>query len=76
MKHYTPALNGLEQAAFNLIAIAAMAQPLVRESKSKLAQEAWDAALVAFVETEAEYLGLDKQWEGAHDRAEELCKGL
>lgn len=77
MKQYTPALNGLEQAAFTLIAVQQAS--IARGGSSRVAQDAWHAALEAFVNAEAEYHGNEVQpWEfyGAHSRAEELCKGL
>lgn len=77
MKHATPALNGLEQAAFTLLAVQEASIRL--GGSSALAHDSWDAALHAFVQAEADYLGNEvKPWDfhGAHERAKELCKGL
>ena len=75
MSHPTPALNGLEQAAYTLIVLFKARD----ENPSPLAIETHRLAAWAFVEAEARYLGNEVSFAdyiGCHDRARELCKGL
>jgi hypothetical protein len=67
---YTPALNGLEQAAFILLCVQKVA---CKPNASQLAKDAWDDALTNFANLEAGYLGLEVTFIGAHERAKEMC---
>lgn len=69
-----PALSALEEKAAILLALFAYYKQ--DTSGSKVILDAWDTVLRDFVEFEANYLGLEPNYLGAHDRAEEYTKGI
>ena len=73
MKPNTPALNGLEQAAFTLTAVIMMAEAV---NYSPLAKDAMKEAIYNFAKMEADYLGLEPDFANAVANAKALCEGL